>query len=755
MRKKQITKLVTFLMAFVLCLVLVACGDVWHELKTESGVTANGEFEKGSSLEVKAEAATGEKGKAALAVVTKPYDVSKVAVFDISVVKDGVKVQPNGKVKVTLPKPFASEHGFVTYHVKNDNSVEELVTTVSGDNVTFETESFSYFIVAAVVNANAQHVHSYVERAGERNLVDTATCQRKAVYRLICSICNAMGRETFEYGDLAAHNLREEKGYDAGCERAGLTHGKRCITPGCTYTEQEVIRPHGHSMQAENAKAPTCTEAGWNAHTKCKYCGKTEGYVQIPATGHKMQVVPRLEPTCTKWGYEEHEECTVEGCKAQSDYKSLPALGHDEILYPAKEPTCTEEGYWRAYRTCSRCDYTSNTPNNTRDALGHFLQHHEAKAPDCLVGWAEYNTCRRDGCDYTTKVEIPATGKHNYVCDVCTTCGEQNPIRYTREGNYIYFGYWTQSCERDETITAKLTEIAGAYPVPPKNENKHGWVNHEGASGMWQKDVIYNNVKYRGIIMNETRAVDYSWVNMNNGYGQRTLYWFKFEPIKWRILTEDKVKKEAYLMSDIALDYQCLQPKPWRESRTVDGQIRDFNTSDGVPEGTYANNWEYCFLRQWLNETFYNEVFNDLHKELIQTVKLSNDVLSCNPNEYPTLFHDLNGTNIYANQCRDTYDKVFLVSLRDITTKAYGFSAEVTAEDPARKYAATDFARFHGLSVSVSGDEVTWFTRSPSTWYDNPGITNYGVFNGEKGKLDRAGVFAKGGVVPALWINLN
>lgn len=82
-----------------------------------------------------------------MSVIDKPYDSARVAVFDISVSKNGEKVQPGGKVKITMPKPFESD-GYVTYHVKGDNTVEELATTADGNNIYFETTSFSYFVVA-------------------------------------------------------------------------------------------------------------------------------------------------------------------------------------------------------------------------------------------------------------------------------------------------------------------------------------------------------------------------------------------------------------------------------------------------------------------------------------------------------------------------------------------------------------------------------------------------------------------------------
>lgn len=267
------TKSLLFLalaLALSLCLALVACGDKGNaaiELGSDSGVSVVGVFDNGSALSATFHAADSQQGKTAVLAIDKPYDSAKVAVFDISVSKNGEKVQPSGKVKVTLPKPFESELGYVTYHIKSDNSVEELATNVDGGNIYFETTSFSYFVVAGLVNADQQHIHSYVEKVTDRNLVDNATCQRKAVYRLVCSICGSLGRETFEYGELAPHNLREEKGYDPQCERDGLTHGKRCINPGCTYTEQKPIPAIGHDMQVVAAKEPTCTESV-GKHTK-------------------------------------------------------------------------------------------------------------------------------------------------------------------------------------------------------------------------------------------------------------------------------------------------------------------------------------------------------------------------------------------------------------------------------------------------------------------------------------------------------
>ena len=123
MKKKSLLFLALAL-ALSLCLALVACGDKTggvNKLTAESGITLDGAFENDSVLKAEHHAADSEQGKAAIAAIDKPYDSAKIAVFDISVSKNGEKVQPGGKVKITMPKPFESD-GYVTYHVKGDNT---------------------------------------------------------------------------------------------------------------------------------------------------------------------------------------------------------------------------------------------------------------------------------------------------------------------------------------------------------------------------------------------------------------------------------------------------------------------------------------------------------------------------------------------------------------------------------------------------------------------------------------------------------
>ena len=156
MNKKSLLFL-ALVLAFALCFALAACGDkeggggdntatTVNELTAESGVSASGTFEGGSKLKAEAHVADSEKGRAATSAIDKPYDSARVAVFDITLTKGGEKVQPSGKVKITMPKPFEADV-YVTYHIKGDNTAEELETAIDGNNISFETTSFSYFVI--------------------------------------------------------------------------------------------------------------------------------------------------------------------------------------------------------------------------------------------------------------------------------------------------------------------------------------------------------------------------------------------------------------------------------------------------------------------------------------------------------------------------------------------------------------------------------------------------------------------------------
>ena len=204
-------------------------------------------------------------------------------------------------------------------------------------------------------------------------------------------------------------------------------------------------------------------------YTNCDYCYHkgTDTYVD-PYNGpdpnnHDLVHHDAKAPTCTEIGWNEYDACQREGCTYTTKVE-IPALKHKLVHHDAKAPTCTETG-WDEYDTCSRCDYTTKVEI---PALKHDLVHHDAKAPTCTeIGWNEYDACQRAGCDYTTKVEIPAPGhdytekvvkptcgKGGYTLHTCKKCNDSYKDHQTKTLLHWY-GEWTSNGDGTHSATCK------------------------------------------------------------------------------------------------------------------------------------------------------------------------------------------------------------------------------------------------------------------------------------------------------------
>ena len=182
-----------------------------------------------------------------------------------------------------------------------------------------------------------------------------------------------------------------------------------CVECGGAYGEKD---SNNHDLVQHAAKAPTCTDIGWDAYEACSRCAYTTRK-ELPAQ-HDLKQHAAKAPTCTEIGWDAYETCSR--CD-YTTYAEQPALKHDLVQHDAQAATCTEKG-WDAYKTCSRCDHTTYAE---LPALNHALVQHEAKAPTCTeIGWDAYDTCSR--CDYTTYAELSALNHDYQAVTVEPTC---------------------------------------------------------------------------------------------------------------------------------------------------------------------------------------------------------------------------------------------------------------------------------------------------------------------------------------------
>ena len=281
---------------------------------------------------------------------------------------------------------------------------------------------------------NGTHTRSCTNYCRE---VDTAKCtggKATCTAKAVCEVCGG------EYGekDSNNHDLVQHAAKAPTCTEKGWDAYEAC--KNCNYTTRKEL-PAQHDLEQHAAKAPTCTEKGWNAYETCSRCNYTT-YAEQPALNHDLVQHEAKAPTCTEKGWDAYKTCSRLGCN-YTTYQEIPALKHDLVHHDAQAATCTEKG-WDAYDTCSRCDYTTYAE---QPALNHALVHHEAKAPTCTEkGWNAYDTCSR--CDYTTYAELPALNHDYQAVTVDPTCETD--------------GYTVFTCSRcKDSYTADPTDKLG------------------------------------------------------------------------------------------------------------------------------------------------------------------------------------------------------------------------------------------------------------------------------------------------------
>ena len=175
----------------------------------------------------------------------------------------------------------------------------------------------------------------------------------------------------------------------ASCTGGTATCTTKAVCEACggEYGEKD---PNNHALVHPDAKAPTCTEPGWDAYDLCVRCGYTTRK-ELPAQ-HDFVYHQAKSPTCKEIGF------ASVACWRCGYFKNLvlPALNHDLKQHAAKAPTCTEKG-WDAYETCSRCDYTTR---KELPALNHDYQAVTVE-PTCEADGYTVFTCSRCNDSYT------------------------------------------------------------------------------------------------------------------------------------------------------------------------------------------------------------------------------------------------------------------------------------------------------------------------------------------------------------------
>lgn len=302
---------------------------------------------------------------------------------------------------------------------------------------------------------------------------------------------------------------------------------------------------------------------------------------------------------------------------------------------------------------------------------------------------------------------------------VCRVCGKEvhgsNALGYCMHDENgktkIYFGSYPQTEIKKADVVTQLNSKITALPTANDSGNwtsyKYRSWTEEEADYMWYIDVMLGNDRYRGVYFTSYRPTSKTNAvskQISNGYQTKKVYWFKFELIKWTVLSSDGTL--AFIASEKVLDSQ------------------EYSTSND-------NNYMNSSIRAWLNGAFYDRAFGSVQKKNIKVTSVDNGKQSAMNDE--------------ANVCENTRDNVYLLSRKEATASSVG----------SKQY--TDYAKIMGIKINYEANaadrlKCEWWTRSPfGNGYDNACIVKISGLANSKADVTQSCT----GVVPALRMRLK
>ena len=337
-----------------------------------------------------------------------------------------------------------------------------------------------------------------------------------------------------------------------------------------------------------------------------------------------------------------------------------------------------------------------------------------------------------------TKVIMPK----NAMAIVRAFFGRLVTDKYERLGDKVWFGYYPQTClntglQDDEYLTLinELKEMAGPLPTLDTIDNYEStkedtdWINYDyyiypggvwnkretivnpdyststkttylKAPHMWYIDIDYDNdgkYDYRGVLIYSYRVDEIKQNEPSSGTSNshqddnhystnasyRT-YWFKYELVEWDILENND--GTVKMIANLAIDSQ------------------NFSLS--------SNNYDSSYIRDFLNDDFYNTAFNDLEKSIMSTMTIGSN------SDYVTLLTQEEATSYFENNA-------------DRTTQPtdYAMSQNCYVYSSPSIYNPTNDGNCYWLTRSAytTSGNIYYVSYNGSITYGKTNMTYYGI----------------------------
>ncbi len=306
-----------------------------------------------------------------------------------------------------------------------------------------------------------------------------------------------------------------------------------------------------------------------------------------------------------------------------------------------------------------------------------------------------------------------------------------------KTGDIIEFGTYPQSKVTDYDLIGKLNKKAGSTDKWDSYNYYEGGFNAEYAYSldpdellngtmsssdfMKYKDIAYRGEKYRGVYFENYRSfttgltnntASYEDLNMQyaNGYYYDTIYWFKYEPVKWRV---------ADLSTGLLICDTIIDSQPFEDYVKLED---DGKTYGNTIVKSYAGNFSKSSIKDWLKYDFSQFAFNSVEMQniIVDTVSTKNSIFYVEDFEASAFLPDLTDLSSLSNRGGSDYPQL----------------------------TGSDYAKCQGLFVSNENDASKGFS---SWWLRIPGSYSEAKTINSKGKtVDQTVNLTFVGVVPAI-----
>jgi len=650
MKKKSLFVTTILLLIAIFAFSLTACDNEVTTLKSlqnEYGIVVDGgSFEEGSTLVSNEIVATTEEAAEVLtAIADQNYNKDgNVYIFDIYVTKDGKEVQPNGKVKVSIPMPNIQVNNYLVFHVKADNSVENLVPTVADGKLCFETSSFSYFVIAEA--APAEHVHSFGDwtaeqtvenkhyrecKCGERETGDCTfdngvvtkepTHFEEGIKTYTCTVCGRTKEESIaktddhSFGGWYPSEETEDK-HERACN-CGATE-----TGDCTFDNGVVTKEPTHFE--EGVKTYTCTECG---RTKTERIEKTSEHSFGEWTAE--ETVENKHYRECKCGEKETGDCTFDNGVVTKE----PTHFEEGV----KTYTCTECGRTKTERIEKTSEHSfGDWKPDELDETKHYKQCDcgEVETGDCTFEDGSCTVCGREKSEEIDGIIIvvaggSATFEGKETATTYSNIYGENANVYVAQENDVLnvkltdqkgrtFKYWasaTGTIIPDEDFSMLVFISGYYYPVFEDTDANAFSSRVKIYEGNCEEGILYMSTNSKGDVKYEIEYVNYGrhafdeMVDYNNQYHKQECLICGEDIFEAHTENRIEVEKEPTHTEEGLMKYECYCGHVWTEAIPVTDEhsvdYDDWYIVEESKNGQYGKYRVYCKYCDYYEEYWY------------------------------------------------------------------------------------------------------------------------------------------------------